>query len=66
MQMLAPSTPPPGTGTMLTLLELKWGKEREIVTRDSKAVPLGNTAKRVNEPDNRGSPPRDLDDVSYT
>jgi len=51
---------------MLTLLELKWGKEREIVTRDSKAVPLGNTAKRVNEPDNRGSPPRDLDDVSYT
>lgn len=55
---------------MLTLLELKWGKEREIVTSDSKAVPLGNTAaKRVtlfDEPDNRDSPPRDLDDVSYT
>lgn len=69
MQMLAPGTPPPGTGTMLTLLELKWGKEREIVTSDSKAVPLGNTAKRVtlfDEPDNRDSPPRDLDDVSYT
>lgn len=54
---------------MLTLLELKWGKEREIVTSDSKAVPLGNTAKRVtlfDEPDNRDSPPRDLDDVNYT